>query len=317
MIKVAVIDDYTGDAMKLANWSRLFDSIAVDFFQDHVTNVEKLSNRLAGYEVLVVMRERTQISRELIQLLPNLKMIVTSGMYNAAIDFPAAKEFNIIITGTNSSGVSTTEQTWALILALSHNVVSEHNNMFAGKWQKSLATELHGKNLGLIGLGRIGLEVGKIGLAFGMHVYAWSHNLNKEYTEKYGIHFLQTKEQICEISDILSLHVRLSERTKNLIDVNEFEIMKKDAFLINTARGPIINENALIIALKNNEISGAGLDVYEHEPLLEDHDLLKLNNVVLSPHIGYGTKELMGKFFEQIVENIEAYLNNKPIRIVD
>ena len=317
MIKVAVIDDYTGDAINLANWNRLSDEISVDFFQDHLTNLEKLSNRLSGYEVLVVMRERTQISRELIKSLPNLKMIVTSGMYNAAVDFSAAKECNVMITGTNSSGISTTEQTWALILALSHNVVLEHNNMLTGQWQKSLATELHGKHLGIIGLGRIGLEVGKIGLAFGMHVYAWSQNLNKEYTEKQGIHFLQTKEQICEISDILSLHVRLSERTKNLIGVNEFEIMKKDAFLINTARGPIINENALIIALQKNKIAGAGLDVYEHEPLPEDHDLLKLNNVVLSPHIGYGTKELMGKFFEQIVENIEAYLNNKPIRIVD
>jgi D-3-phosphoglycerate dehydrogenase len=316
MIKVAVIDDYTGDAMNLANWDRLSDRIVVDFFQDHVTDLEKLIDRLVGYELLVVMRERTQISGELIESLPNLKMIITSGMYNAAIDFSAAKKCNVIVTGTDSSGISTTEQTWALILALSHNVVSEHNNMLANKWQKSLAMGLHGKNLGLIGLGRIGLEVGKIGLAFGMHVYAWSQNLNKEYTEKQGIHFLQTKEQICEISDILSLHVRLSERTKHLIDVNEFEIMKNDAFLINTARGPIINENELIIALQKNKIAGAGLDVYEYEPLPEDHSLLKLNNVVLSPHIGYGTKELMGKFFEQIVENIEAYLNEKPIRIV-
>ncbi|MDG1990723.1 MAG: D-2-hydroxyacid dehydrogenase family protein [Dehalococcoidia bacterium] len=317
MLKIAVIDDYTGDAINLANWNRLSNKISVDFFQDHITSLEKLSNRLSRYEVLVIMRERTQISRELIKSLPNLRMIVTSGMYNAAIDFSAAKECNIIVTGTNSSGISTTEQTWALILALSHNVVLEHNNMIAGRWQKSLATELHGKNLGLIGLGRIGLEVGKIGLAFGMEVYAWSQNLNKEFAEEHGINFLQTKEQICEISDILSLHVRLSERTKHLIDAKEFEIMKKDAFLINTARGPIINENELIIALQNNKIAGAGLDVYEYEPLPTNHNFLKLNNIVLSPHIGYGTKELMSKFFEQIVENIEAYLNDKPIRIVE
>jgi len=317
MLKIAVIDDYTGDAINLANWNRLSNKISVDFFQDHITSLEKLSNRLSRYEVLVIMRERTQISRELIKSLPNLRMIVTSGMYNAAIDFSAAKECNIIVTGTNSSGISTTEQTWALILALSHNVVLEHNNMIAGRWQKSLATELHGKNLGLIGLGRIGLEVGKIGLAFGMEVYAWSQNLNKEFAEEHGINFLQTKEQICEISDILSLHVRLSERTKHLIDAKEFEIMKKDAFLINTARGPIINENELIIALQNNKIAGAGLDVYEYEPLPTNHNFLKLNNIVLSPHIGYGTKELMSKFFEQILENIEAYLNDKPIRIVE
>ena len=317
MLKIAVIDDYTGDAINLANWNRLSNKISVDFFQDHITSLEKLSNRLSRYEVLVIMRERTQISRELIKSLPNLRMIVTSGMYNAAIDFSAAKECNIIVTGTNSSGISTTEQTWALILALSHNVVLEHNNMIAGRWQKSLATELHGKNLGLIGLGRIGLEVGKIGLAFGMQVYAWSQNLNKEFAEEHGINFLQTKEQICEISDILSLHVRLSERTKHLIDAKEFEIMKKDAFLINTARGPIINENELIIDLQNNKIAGAGLDVYEYEPLPTNHNFLKLNNIVLSPHIGYGTKELMSKFFEQILENIEAYLNDKPIRIVE
>ena len=316
MIKVAVIDDYTSDAVKLANWTRLADKIKVDFFHDHINDFQALSERLAKYEILVVMRERTQISSELIQSLPNLKMIVTSGMYNAAINFEFARKKSIIVSGTESSGVSTTEQTWALILALSHNIVVEHNNMSLGHWQKGLATELYNKNLGLIGLGRIGLAVGKIGLAFGMNVYAWSQNLQKDYAESEGINFIETKDEICQISDILSLHVRLSDRTENLIGSKEFSLMKEDAIIINTSRGPIINESDLIYSLKKGTIAGAGLDVYNHEPLPQEHELRKLNNVVLSPHLGYGTKELMSKFFQQILENIEAYINDSPIRII-
>ena len=317
MIRVAVIDDYTSDAVKLTNWEQLKDKISVDFFQDHVFDTQVIIDRLKNYEILVVMRERTQITNKIIEALPNLKMIVTSGMYNAAIDFEAAQKHNIIISGTESSGISTTEQTWALILALTHNVVSEHNNMSLGNWQKSLATELNNKNLGLIGLGRIGLAVGKIGLAFGMNVFAWSQNLKKDDAQVHGINFIETKEEICKMSDILSLHVKLSARTKNLIEAKELSYMKEDAFLINTSRGPIINEEDLIYALINNKIAGAGLDVYNHEPLPSTHALRKLHNVVLSPHIGYGTKELMGKFFHQILENIEAYINDSPIRVIE
>ena len=316
MIRVAVIDDYTADAVKLADWDRLRNHISVDFFQDHLTDMQMMIDRLQNYEIIVVMRERSLIQSQLIESLPNLKMIVTSGMYNAAIDFESARKHNIIIAGTESSGISTTEQTWALILALTHNVVSEHNNMSLGNWQKGLATELNNKNLGLIGLGRIGLAVGKIGLAFGMNVFAWSQNLKKEDAQAHGINFIETKEEICEMSDILSLHVRLSARTENLIGGREFSYMKEDAFLINTSRGHIINEEDLIDALRNNKIAGAGLDVYNHEPLPSGHALRKLDNVVLSPHIGYGTKELMGKFFHQILENIEAYINDSPIRVI-
>ena len=316
MIKIAIIDDYTSDASTLAEWARLPDNYRVDFFQEHITDLEELIAMLIEYEILVVMRERTIISSELIAALPNLKMIITSGMYNAAIDFSAAEENKVLICGTESSGVSTTEQTWALILSLTHNIVSEHNHMMNGLWQQSLATELNQKNLGIIGLGRIGLEVAKIGMAFGMNVFAWSQNLTKDYAEQNGINFIKSKEEICEISDILSLHVRLSERTINLITKQELSIMQDHAFIINTSRGPIINEIDLIEALKNQVIAGAGLDVYDSEPLPKNHSLRKLNNVVLSPHLGYGTKELMTKFFNQILENIEAYIMNKPIRVI-
>ena len=315
-MRIAILDDYTSDAAKLADWSKLSNEVEVIFFHEHFFNKQNMIEILKDFDILAVMRERTIIDREVLESLPKLKFIVTSGMANAAIDMHAAHELKIIVSGTESSGISTTEQTWALILGLTHRIVPEHNNIFQNKWQQGLARELYGKNLGLIGLGRIGVQVANIGKAFGMNVLAWSQNLDKAFAESQGVTYVSSKNELCKISDVLSLHVRLSERTENLINSTELSVMKKDAYLINTSRGQIVNEAALIYALERKIIAGAGLDVFNKEPLPLTSPLIKLDNLLLSPHLGYGTVELMKKFYSQILEDIEAFLNEEPIRLI-
>ena len=313
MIKVAVLDDYQNVFHQLINtkeYEKKYKFISFNkAFQTELETVEALKD----FEVLFLMRERTKISKTLIENLPNLKFIMTSGMRNKAIDLSSTKEKNIIVCGTEINPNPAAEITWLLILGLLRNIKQEVDNMFQGYWQSTIGYELKGKRLGLIGLGKIGTQVAVVGKAFGMEVSAWSENLNLSEANKLGI-LPMSKEDLIKTSDIISIHVVLNENYKNLITKKEFELMQKTSFIINTSRGEIINENDLIEALKNDEIAGAGLDVYGQEPLPQDHKLRFLPNALLLPHIGFVTVENYGKFYFQMIESLDSCMNNDPIR---
>ena len=261
------------------------------------------------------MRERTPITKKIISNLKNLKLIITSGMQNKSIDFLAARERKVLICGTESSSNSTAELTWALILGLVRNLREESENMYQGYWQTTLGFELKGKTLGIIGLGKIGIQVSKVALAFGMNVIAWSENLKISIANENKV-LAVTKEELLEKSDIVTIHTILSERTKNLITKKDFGLMKDTAFLINTSRGAIVNEFDLVDALEKNIIMGAGLDVYDIEPLPENHKLRFLPNALLLPHLGYVTKENYEVFYTQMAQNLLAFKEGKPIRVI-
>ena len=315
MLKVAVLDDYQNVFHQLINtkeYEKKYKFISFDkAFQTELETIEALKD----FEVLFLMRERTKISKTLIENLPKLKFIMTSGMRNKAIDLSSTKEKNIIVCGTEINPNPAAEITWLLILGLLRNIKQEVDNMFQGYWQSTIGYELKGKRLGLIGLGKIGTQVAIVGKAFGMEVSAWSENLNLSEANKLGV-LPMSKEDLIKTSDIISIHVVLNENYKNLITKKEFELMQKTSFIINTSRGEIINENDLIEALKNDEIAGAGLDVYGQEPLPQDHKLRFLPNALLLPHIGYVTAENYSKFYLQMIENLESCLKNKPLRII-
>ena len=261
------------------------------------------------------MRERTPITKHLLENLPNLKYIMTSGMRNNSINLEVTKKKGILVCGTEINSNPTAEITWTLILGLLRNVKQEIDNMFQGYWQTTIGSELKGKMLGVLGLGKIGTQVAKIGKAFGMEVCAWSENLNLSNANELGV-LPMSKEDLLKNSDIISIHLVLGERYKNLITKKEIEMMKKTSFLINTSRGQIINENDLVEALKDEKIAGAGLDVYDKEPLPQDHKLRFLPNALLLPHIGYVTAENYSKFYSQMIENLESCLKNKPLRVI-
>ena len=313
MLKVAVLDDYQNVFHQLINtkeYEKKYKFISFNkAFQTELETIEALKD----FEVLFLMRERTKISKTLIENLPKLKFIMTSGMRNKAIDLSSTKEKNIIVCGTEINPNPAAEITWLLILGLLRNIKQEVDNMFQGYWQSTIGYELKGKRLGLIGLGKIGTQVAVVGKAFGMEVSAWSENLNLSEANKLGV-LPMSKEDLIKTSDIISIHVVLNENYKNLITKKEFELMQKTSFIINTSRGEIINENDLIEALKNDEIAGAGLDVYGQEPLPQDHKLRFLPNALLLPHIGYVTAENYSKFYLQMIENLESCLKNKPLR---
>ena len=270
---------------------------------------------LEGFEALFIMRERTPITKSLIENLPKLKYIMTSGMRNNAIDLETAKKKNIIVCGTEINPNPAAEITWALILGLYRNMRQEIDNMFQGYWQTSIGFELKGKMLGLIGLGKIGTQVAKVAKAFGMEVCAWSENLNLTHANEIEV-LPMSKEDLLKSSDIVSIHLVLGERYRHLITMKEIEMMKKTSFLINTSRGAIIKEDDLVKALKDEKISGAGLDVFEKEPLPQDHKLRFLSNALILPHIGYVTAENYSKFYLQMIENLLSCKSNKPIRII-
>ena len=272
--------------------------------------------QLADFEALLIMRERTPITKNLIDNLNKLKYILTSGTRNRAVDLQAAKKRRIIVCGTEINFTPTSELTWGLILGLARNFKEEIDNMYQGYWQTTIGFELKGKILGLIGLGRVGSEVAKIGKAFGMQVIAWSENLNLDTCKELDV-LPCSKEDILKTSDFLSIHVQGGERYKELVKLKELDMMKKTAFLINTSRGSIINEEDLIIALSTNVIAGAGLDVYDKEPLPENNKLRFLPNALLLPHVGYVTAENYSKFYTQMIEGLEACVAGKPIRVIE
>ena len=315
MIKVAVLDDYQNAFQQIVDQEKYKDKFDIKVFNEPFADEKEAIVELEDFEALFIMRERTPITKELIESLPKLKYIMTSGMRNKAIDLETVKKKNIIVCGTEINSNPAAEVTWALILGLYRNMKQEIENMFQGYWQTTVGYELKNKMLGLIGLGKIGTQVAKIAKAFGMEVCAWSENLNLSHANELGV-LPMSKEDLLKNSDIISIHLVLGERYKNLITKKELGMMKKTAYLINTSRGPIINEQDLVEALKDEKIAGAGLDVYDKEPLPQDHKLRFLPNALLLPHIGYVTAENYSKFYLQMVENLEDCLKNKPRRLI-
>ena len=315
MIKVAILDDYQNVSQEFVDLKKLEGKYEIKVFSEPFKNEEETIENLKSYEALLIMRERTLITKNLIKNLKKLKFIVTSGMRNKAIDLESAKERKIIVSGTEINSNPTAELTWALILGLARNIKPEIDNMFQGYWQTTIGIELKGKILGLIGLGKVGSQVAKIAKAFGMQVVAWSENLDLNQCKKLDV-VPVSKEDLLKTSDFVSIHVVLSDRYRELIKLKEFDMMKKTSFLINTSRGPIINEDDLIIALSTNVIAGAGIDVYEKEPLPSDHKLRFLPNALLLPHLGYVTAENYSIFYTQMLENLDACVEGKPIRVI-
>ena len=315
MIKVAVLDDYQEVFQQIVDTKKYSGKYNFKVFNEPFENESAAIVALEDFEVLFIMRERTQISKSFINSLPKLRYIMTSGMRNNAIDLEAAKKNKIIVCGTEINPNPAAEITWALILGLFRNIKQEIDNMFQGYWQTTIGFELKGKLLGLIGLGKIGTQVAKVAKAFGMEVCAWSENLDLSHANQIGV-LPMSKEDLLKTADIVSIHVVLGDRYKNLITKKELEMMKKSSFLINTSRGQIINENDLIEALKDEKIAGVGLDVYDKEPLPQNHKLRFLPNALLLPHIGYVTAENYSKFYLQMIENLEGCQENKPLRLI-
>ena len=316
MLKVAILDDYQNVSQAFLNLKKLDGKYEFKIFNEAFTDENDAGEQLKDYEALLIMRERTKITKSLINRLKKLKFIITSGMRNKAIDLDAAKQRKIIVCGTEINSNPAAELTWALILGLVRNFKEEIDNMYQGYWQTTVGFELKGKILGLIGLGKIGSQVAKVGTAFGMQVVAWSENLNLSHAKELGV-LPMNKEDLIKTSDFISIHVVLGERYNNLITKNDLQMMKKSAFLINTSRGPIVNENDLVEALKSNQIAGAGLDVYDHEPLPDNHKLRFLPNALLLPHLGYVTAENYSIFYTQMLEDLEACAKGKPIRVIE
>jgi phosphoglycerate dehydrogenase-like enzyme len=314
-MKVAILDDYQNVSLILGKSEKLKKDFSFHVFNQPFENEDNAIEQLKNFEVLLVMRERTPITKKIISNLKNLKLIITSGMRNKSIDFLTAKEKKILVCGTDSSSNSTAELTWALILGLARNLREEAENMYQGYWQTTLGFDLKGKTLGIIGFGNIGTQVSKVALAFGMNVIVWSENLKLSIAKDNQV-LAVTKEELLKKSDFITIHTVLSDRTKNLIVKRDLELMKETAFLINTSRGSIVNEFDLVEALEKNIIAGAGLDVYDIEPLPENHKLRFLSNALLLPHLGYVTKENYEVFYSQMFENLEAYKKGKPIRII-
>ncbi len=315
MLKVAILDDYQNVAKEFIDLKKLSGKYQIQVFNEPFENEEDAIEKLTDFEALLIMRERTKITKKLINGLKNLKYIATSGMRNKAIDLEATKKKKIIVTGTEINVNPTCELTWALILGLARNIKPEIDNMFQGYWQTTIGVELKGKILGLIGLGRVGFEVAKIGKAFGMEVIAWSENLNLDKCKELKV-LPCSKEDLIQNSDFISIHVQGGKRYTDCIKLPELDKMKKTAFLINTSRGPIVNEDDLIIALSTNVIAGAGIDVYEKEPLSSSHKLRFIPNALLLPHIGYVTAENYSIFYSQMIENIESCVSGNPIRVI-
>ena len=316
MLKVAILDDYQNVSQQFVDIEKLSGKYEIKIFSEPFVDEAEVLEQLSDFEALLIMRERTPMTKNVIDNLTKLKFIITSGLRNKSIDLDAAKKRKIIVCGTEINSHPTPELTWALILGLARNLKEEIDNMYQGYWQTSIGVELKGKILGLIGLGRVGSQVAKIGKAFGMQVMAWSENLDLSKCKELDV-LPCSKNDLILNSDFLSVHVQGGERYKDCITLKELDKMKKTAFLINTSRGPIVNEDDLIIALSTNEIAGAGLDVYDKEPLPENNKLRFLPNALLTPHIGYVTAENYSIFYTQMIEALEACVNGKPIRVLE
>ncbi|MFH8683883.1 D-2-hydroxyacid dehydrogenase family protein [Streptomyces lydicus] len=313
--RCAVLDDYQGVALSMTDWSPLADAVDVHTLRQPFRSEDEVVAAIGDCEIVVAMRERTPFPASLLARLPRLRLLITSGMRNASIDLDAAARHGVTVCGTASNTEPPVELTWALILGLARNVVTENTALRAGgPWQSTLGADLHGRTLGLLGLGKIGTRVARIGLAFGMDVVAWSRNLTPERAAEAGVRATATKEELLESSDFVSVHLVLGERTRGLLGAGELRRMRPTSYLINTSRAAIVDQPALLQALRENWIAGAGLDVFDQEPLPADHPLRTLPNVLALPHLGYVTRRNYEGYFQQAVENITAFLAGTPIR---
>jgi phosphoglycerate dehydrogenase-like enzyme len=306
-MKLAILDDYQNVAMRLADWSEVERRADISIFNDHVFEPSRLVERLQPFDAVCVMRERTPMTREILQQLPNLKLIASTGARNASIDSQAAADLGITVTHTGYESTATIEFTWALILSAMRGLSDEAASVKRGGWQLGLGSNLRGKTLGIVGLGNIGAEVARIGLAFGMRVIAWSQNLTAERAGQVGA-ILVDKATLFRDADLVTVHLVLSDRSRVLIGAREFELMRPTARLVNTSRGPIVDEAALVAALETGRIAGAAVDVYDVEPLRADHPFRRLSNVLATPHIGYVTEELYRTFYGDVAANVAAWL---------
>ncbi|MHB2247848.1 D-2-hydroxyacid dehydrogenase family protein [Pseudomonas fitomaticsae] len=315
-VQIAVIDDWQDVARDVVDWSVLDSLGEVTFVHEYPADNAALAERLGRFEVICVMRERTRFDEDLLKRLPNLKLLVTGGMRNAALDMPAAARLGIKVCGTDSYKHAAPELTWALIMAATRNLVNEANALRAGQWQQGLGGDLHGKTLGILGLGSIGQRVAQFGQVFGMRVIAWSENLTAERAEQAGVTYV-SKQQLFEQADVLSVHLVLSDRSRGLVDAQALGWMKPTALLVNTARGPIVDEAALIKALQKQRLGGAALDVFDQEPLPALHPFRTLDNVLATPHVGYVSRQNYELFFSQMIEDIQAWVAGNPIRLLN
>jgi phosphoglycerate dehydrogenase-like enzyme len=314
--RCAVLDDYQNVALKMADWSKLTGDADVTVFNERLGDEAAVARALQGFGIVCVMRERTPFPRSLIEKLPDLKLIVTTGLKNASIDIAAAKERGIAVCGTEGAKHPTAELAIGLMIDLARSISVENARMKAGEaWQATVGADLYGHTLGVIGLGNLGQRVARVAQAFGMNVIAWSQNLTPERCKEHGVGYA-TKADLFQQSDFISIHMVLSDRTRGLVDKTDLAMMKPTAYLINTSRGPIIDEAALVAALQNKTIAGAGLDVFDVEPLPRDHVLRTLPNVVLTPHLGYVTQDGYRIFYSGTVEAVRAWLDGKPIRVI-
>ncbi len=314
-MRVAILDDYQKVATSLADWSGLSGNVEIEVFQDHIDDEGAVSQRLKDFEIICIMRERTPFMRSLIERLPNLKLLVTSGMRNRSIDLATAKERGVTVCGTPAAGASTAELTWGLIIGLLRHIPEEDRATQLGAWQRTLGVGLSGKTLGIAGLGRLGSRVARVGLAFGMEVIAWSQNLTEERCKEVGVSLVTKKEMLAR-SDVLSIHLVLSDRTRGLFGAPELALMKPTAILVNTSRGPIVDEAALVDVLERKAIAGAALDVFSTEPLPLDHPFRRLENTVITPHLGYVEEENYQAYFNGYVDAVRGYLEGRPVNVI-
>lgn len=314
-LKCAVLDDYQGVALTMADWSALGEQVEVFSLREHIDDEDLLVSHLVDCDIVVIMRERTPFTAALFSRLPKLQLLITSGMRNASIDLPAATRQGITVCGTASGSAAPMELTWALILGLAKYLVVESSGLRAnGPWQQRVGITLHGKTLGLLGLGKIGGQMAKVAQAFGMNVVAWSQNLTAERAQEFGVQLAESKQALLAASDFVSVHLVLSDRSRGLLDRQALAQMKNSAFLINTSRAAIVDQQALVEALQSGQIAGAGLDVFEVEPLPADHPLRCLPNVLATPHVGYVADDNYHTYFREAIADIQAFMAGEPLR---
>jgi phosphoglycerate dehydrogenase-like enzyme len=310
-VKVAILDDYQNVALQMADWSSLTGRATITVFNDHLNEPDAVVARLAPFEVICVMRERTPLTRGILERLPRLKLIASTAVRNASIDLQAARERGIAVANTGYDSTPTIEMTWALILASARHVAAENASLRSGGWQRRIGSDLKGKTLGVLGLGNIGGEVARIGHAFGMRVIAWSENLTAEKATAAGAELVR-KEELFRQSDVLTIHLVLGRRSRGLVGAAELALMKPAAWLVNTSRGPIVDEGALIASLRERRIGGAAVDVFDIEPLPADHPYRSVDNMLATPHIGYVSENLYRTFYGDTVKNILVWLDGSP-----
>ncbi|HEX3736694.1 MAG TPA: D-2-hydroxyacid dehydrogenase family protein [Solirubrobacterales bacterium] len=316
MKRIVLLDDYQGVALDYGGWDRIPAEWQVVALEHHIDDPDELVEALVGAEIVVAMRERTALPAAILDRLPDLKLLITTGMANVAIEVAAARQAGVVVCGTGMHAPGTAEHSWALILALVRNVPAEDAGMRAGAWQTTVGGDLEGATLGLVGLGRLGGRMVPVAHAFGMEVLAWSQNLDPEAARELGARPVE-KAELFERADVVSIHYKLGERSRGLVGAAELDAMKSSAYLVNTSRGPIVDTDALVAALEAGAIAGAGLDVYDTEPLPADHPLRRAPRTVLTPHLGYVTEDTYAVFFGDAVEDVLAYLDGAPIRVIE